>query len=93
MYIYVLLNIHILLILLLICINTGLKANEQKSYQFLKKELPVRLANIMKEIHLLPDNLLKMPSVNLVNNWYAQSFNEMIEFEVDDGCTEQTLNK
>lgn len=71
----------------------GLKANEQVSYQFLKKELPVRLANIMKEIHLLPDNLLKMPSVNLVNNWYAQSFNEMIEFEMDDGCTEQTLNK
>jgi len=82
-----------LLFLLLLCINKGLKANEQKSYQFLKKELPVRLANIMKEIHLLPDNLLKMPSVNLVNNWYAQSFNEMIEFEVDDGCTEQTLNK
>jgi len=71
----------------------GLKANEQVSYQFLKKELPVRLANIMKEIHLLPDNLLRMPSVNLVNNWYAQSFNEMIEFEMDDGCTEQTLNK
>uniref|UniRef100_A0A2S2N6D1 Protein-serine/threonine kinase n=1 Tax=Schizaphis graminum TaxID=13262 RepID=A0A2S2N6D1_SCHGA len=74
-------------------IDFGLKANEQKSYQFLKKELPVRLANIMKEIHLLPDNLLKMPSVNLVNNWYTQSFNEMIEFEVDDGCTEQTLDK
>lgn len=71
----------------------GLKANEQKSYQFLKKELPVRLANIMKEIHLLPDNLLRMPSVNLVNNWYAQSFKEMIEFEVDDGCTDTTLNK
>lgn len=47
----------------------------------------------MKEIHLLPDNLLKMPSVGLVNTWYAQSFNEMIEFEVDDGCTEQTLTK
>uniref|UniRef100_A0A2S2QAN4 Protein-serine/threonine kinase n=1 Tax=Sipha flava TaxID=143950 RepID=A0A2S2QAN4_9HEMI len=74
-------------------IDFGLKASEQKSYQFLKKELPVRLANIMKEIHLLPDNLLKMPSVNLVNNWYTQSFNEMIEFEVDDGCTEETLTK
>lgn len=79
-------------LIILLCI-TGLKASEQKSYQFLKKELPVRLANIMKEIHLLPDNLLKMPSVNLVNNWYAQSFNEMIEFEVDDGFTEQTLTK
>ncbi|XP_050426263.1 pyruvate dehydrogenase (acetyl-transferring) kinase, mitochondrial isoform X2 [Adelges cooleyi] len=71
----------------------GLKANEQKSYQFLKKELPVRLANIMKEIHLLPDNLLKMPSVNLVNNWYAQSFKDVLEFEIDDGLTESTLSK
>lgn len=71
----------------------GLKANEQKSYQFLKKELPVRLANIMKEIRLLPDNLLKMPSVGLVNTWYTQSFDEMIDFEMDDGLTELTLNK
>lgn len=70
-----------------------MSASEQKSYQFLKKELPVRLANIMKEIHLLPDNLLKMPSVSLVNNWYAQSFNEIIEFEIDDGCTEHTLTR
>jgi len=72
---------------------TGLKADERKSYHFLKKELPVRLANIMKEFHLLPDNLLKMPSVGLVNNWYAQSFDEMIEFEVDEGITEISLHK
>ncbi|XP_050530106.1 pyruvate dehydrogenase (acetyl-transferring) kinase, mitochondrial [Daktulosphaira vitifoliae] len=74
-------------------IDFGLKANEQKSFQFLKKELPVRLANIMKEIHLLPDNLLKMPSVGLVNNWYAQSFKEVIEFEIDDGFNDETLLK
>ena len=40
-----------------------------------------RLANIMKEIALLPENLLRMPSVGLVNQWYERSFEEIIEFE------------
>lgn len=30
----------------------------------------MRLANIMKEINLLPDNLLRMPSVRLVQSWF-----------------------
>ena len=41
----------------------GRSATEEESYGFLKKELPVRLSNIMKEINLLPGNLLEMPSV------------------------------
>ncbi|KTG36992.1 hypothetical protein cypCar_00009899 [Cyprinus carpio] len=39
------------------------------SFTFLRQELPVRLANIMKEIDLLPDNLLRTPSVRLVQSW------------------------
>ncbi|XP_045457695.1 pyruvate dehydrogenase (acetyl-transferring) kinase, mitochondrial [Melitaea cinxia] len=62
-------------------IDFGLNACERKSYLFLRKELPVRLANIMKEIALLPENLLRMPSVGLVNQWYERSFEEIIEFE------------
>lgn len=62
----------------------GLSACEKKSYTFLRKELPVRLANIMKEIHLLPENLLRMPSVVMVNDWYARSFDEILEFEKAD---------
>jgi len=62
----------------------GLNACEKKSYIFLRKELPVRLANIMKEIALLPDSLLRMPSVNLVSSWYVKSFEEVIEFEKAD---------
>lgn len=71
----------------------GLSACEQKSFLFLRKELPVRLANIMKEIHLLPDNLLRMPSVALVNQWYALSFTEILEFEKTDGNDSITLDK
>uniref|UniRef100_A0A0B7AGD7 Protein-serine/threonine kinase n=1 Tax=Arion vulgaris TaxID=1028688 RepID=A0A0B7AGD7_9EUPU len=55
--------------------------SSRESYTFLQKELPVRLANIMKEISLLPENLLQMSSVNLVMSWYQQSFKELIEFE------------
>ncbi|XP_041988097.1 pyruvate dehydrogenase (acetyl-transferring) kinase, mitochondrial [Aricia agestis] len=65
-------------------IDFGLNACERKSYIFLRKELPVRLANIMKEIALLPENLLQMPSVGLVNQWYERSFEEIIEFEKRD---------
>uniref|UniRef100_A0A8C6WTJ0 Protein-serine/threonine kinase n=1 Tax=Neogobius melanostomus TaxID=47308 RepID=A0A8C6WTJ0_9GOBI len=46
-------------------------ACEKTSFAFLRQELPVRLANIMKEINLLPDNLLRTPSVRLVQSWCA----------------------
>lgn len=49
-------------------------ACEKTSFAFLRQELPVRLANIMKEINLLPDNLLRTPSVRLVQGWYAGLF-------------------
>lgn len=55
---------------------------------FLRKELPVRLANIMKEIALLPDNLLRTPSVGLVSNWYAKSFEEVLDFEKSEPTTD-----
>ena len=43
--------------------NFGQTATEEESFNFLRKEFPVRLSNIMKEINLLPANLLEMPSV------------------------------
>ncbi|XP_033126209.1 pyruvate dehydrogenase (acetyl-transferring) kinase isozyme 2, mitochondrial-like [Anneissia japonica] len=61
----------------------GMKsANEKKSFEFLRQELPVRICNMMKEMNLLPENLLKMPSVKLVNSWYLQTLQDLLEFEV-----------
>lgn len=62
-------------------LSAGLNACEKKSYIFLRKELPVRLANIMKEIALLPDSLSRTPSVRLVSAWYARSFEEVLQYE------------
>jgi len=44
-------------------------ASAQTSFIFLSKELPVRLANIMKEFCLLPQRLLQTPSVKQVEQW------------------------
>ncbi|XP_055705660.1 pyruvate dehydrogenase (acetyl-transferring) kinase, mitochondrial [Phlebotomus papatasi] len=62
-------------------IDFGLNACEKKSYTFLRKELPVRLANIMKEIALLPQQLLRQSSVAMVSQWYHKSFEEIINYE------------
>lgn len=59
----------------------GQNACERKSFIFLRKELPVRLANIMKEIALLPEILLSTNSANQVSQWYVKSFEDVIQFE------------
>lgn len=38
-------------------IDFGKSANAESSFRFLRHELPVRLANIMKELQLLPHQL------------------------------------
>uniref|UniRef100_A0A3Q3LIV2 Protein-serine/threonine kinase n=1 Tax=Mastacembelus armatus TaxID=205130 RepID=A0A3Q3LIV2_9TELE len=62
-------------------------ACEKTSFVFLRQELPVRLANIMKEIDFLPDKLLGTPSLKLLTSWYSQSLLELVDFlekEPDD---------
>ncbi|KIJ06516.1 hypothetical protein PAXINDRAFT_158703 [Paxillus involutus ATCC 200175] len=51
-----------------------------KASQFLAQELPVRLAHRVKELDELPHNLSDMTSIRKVKNWYAQSFEELINF-------------
>lgn len=45
-----------------------------KASQFLSEELPIRLSHRVVELEGLPDGLNKMPSINTVKEWYAQSF-------------------
>lgn len=51
-----------------------------RASQFLREELPIRLAHRVRELEDLPDGLSDMPSIVKVKNWYAQSFAELIEF-------------
>ncbi|KAK1166136.1 pyruvate dehydrogenase (acetyl-transferring) kinase isozyme 1, mitochondrial isoform X1 [Acipenser oxyrinchus oxyrinchus] len=67
-------------------------ACERTSFVFLRQELPVRLANIMKEINLLPDNLLKTPSVQLVQSWYLQSLKEILDFKDQSAENEKVIH-
>ncbi|NXB65915.1 PDK2 kinase, partial [Struthidea cinerea] len=66
-------------------------ACEKTSFAFLRQELPVRLSNIMKEINLLPDRVLRTPSVQLVQSWYVQSLLDIMEFHDRDPEDQATL--
>ncbi|RXM36188.1 [Pyruvate dehydrogenase (acetyl-transferring)] kinase isozyme 1, mitochondrial [Acipenser ruthenus] len=45
----------------------------------------------MKEINLLPDNLLKTPSVQLVQSWYLQSLKEILDFKDQSAENEKVI--
>uniref|UniRef100_A0A672MTB2 Protein-serine/threonine kinase n=1 Tax=Sinocyclocheilus grahami TaxID=75366 RepID=A0A672MTB2_SINGR len=66
-------------------------ACEKTSYIFLRKELAVRLANTMREVTVLPANLQSQPSVKLVESWYSQSFEELLEYETRSPEDPRTL--
>ncbi|NXK70839.1 PDK2 kinase, partial [Sylvietta virens] len=68
-------------------------ACEKTSFMFLRQELPVRLSNIMKEINLLPDRVLRTPSVQLVQSWYVQSLLDIMEFHDKDPEDQATLGQ
>ncbi|KAF7723405.1 hypothetical protein EC973_002049 [Apophysomyces ossiformis] len=50
-----------------------------RASQFLHEELPIRLAHRVKDLEELPRDLSSMPSIVKVKDWYAQSFQELIE--------------
>ncbi|CAK7198916.1 [Pyruvate dehydrogenase (acetyl-transferring)] kinase isozyme 2 [Sporothrix eucalyptigena] len=55
-----------------------------RASQFLAEELPIRLAHRVQELENLPDGLSDMPSVRKVQDWYAQSFEEITTLERPD---------
>ncbi|KAI8071870.1 hypothetical protein BDF21DRAFT_344126 [Thamnidium elegans] len=67
-----------------------------KASQFLHEELPIRLAHRVKELDELPQNLSHMPSIVKVKNWYAQSFQELIDLkapQISNTMREQLISR
>ncbi|CAF3478496.1 unnamed protein product [Rotaria sp. Silwood1] len=64
------------------------EGDAKQSYLFLRNELPVRLASMMKEMGHLPSRLLEMPSVKTVNGWYGTSLHELDSFRHATPTTE-----
>ncbi|TGZ61006.1 hypothetical protein CRM22_008212 [Opisthorchis felineus] len=62
-------------------ISFGRVGSAAKSAAFLRDELAVRIANIMQEIHLLPEALIRTPSASIVERWYEQSFCHLVDYE------------
>ncbi|CAF0733369.1 unnamed protein product [Rotaria sordida] len=68
------------------------EGDAKQSYLFLRNELPVRLASMMKEMGHLPPRLLEMPSVKTVNSWYGTSLHELDSFR-HAPTTNETVKK
>ena len=46
--------------------------------------MPVRIANIWRELHLLPAELQQTPGVKLIDQLYSQSFSEILTYVEKD---------
>lgn len=73
-------------------LHHGRVATEGQSYDFLRKELPVRFANILSEIQHLPEAIGSVPSIQVVHGWYAQTFEEILQYEGKKGNHEENLH-
>lgn len=77
-------------LLTLRCLGTLFRAS-----QFLSEELPIRLAHRVEELGVLPDGLNEMQSIQKVQDWYAQSFEELTTLPVpnlDKSTRDRLLN-
>lgn len=45
---------------------------------FLRRELPVRIAHRARELDNMPEGLYQMPSIQVVKNWYMDSFADLV---------------
>ncbi|OAF64880.1 hypothetical protein A3Q56_07408, partial [Intoshia linei] len=54
---------------------------ERRSIQFIVNEIPVRIANILSELYMLPPQILSSTSISHVNNMYKQSMADLVKFQ------------
>jgi pyruvate dehydrogenase kinase 2/3/4 len=66
---------------------------EIKSFEFLREEMLVRLAAMMKEMLYLPENLVKTSSVQEVYGWYMQSFVDLVDYKDVKKVDDKVLKK
>ncbi|XP_013399547.1 pyruvate dehydrogenase (acetyl-transferring) kinase, mitochondrial isoform X5 [Lingula anatina] len=74
-------------------LDFGQNPCQQKSFKFLRFELAVRLANMLKEIEELPKDLMNTSSADLVHRWYEESFRELMEFENASSSDQSVLSE
>jgi len=66
-------------------LDHGKTANQLGSFLFLKKEIPTRLANMIKELQLLPSDLKKQKECTQILNDYISSFREVLDLKEEKG--------
>ncbi|UJR20886.1 hypothetical protein I4U23_023995 [Adineta vaga] len=62
-------------------IDFAVDGDMKQSYKFLRVELLVRWSHMRKEMNYIPPRLLEMPSFQLANSLYDQSFSEVLAFK------------
>merc|ERR1712240_987047 len=73
-------------------LDHGKQSDARGSFLFLKKEIPTRLANMIMELRLLPEDLKKQRECSEILNDYISSFRDLIAFENECG-TGKSLEK
>merc|ERR1712062_443543 len=73
-------------------LDHGRTANQLGSFLFLKKEIPTRLANMIKELQLLPSDLKKQKECSQILNDYISSFREVLDFKEEKSGKDQLNN-
>lgn len=58
--------------------------NEFRSVEYLRYELPTRLANMLKEMNRLPKDILETQSFQRVKHMYEETLNEVLLYEKSD---------
>ena len=66
----------------------GQGSNTHKSFLFLRKELPTRMANMIMELQLLPEPLRKQKECAQILNDYITSFRDLTKFDIKSGSSE-----